>query len=441
MKPFSITFAVMLAATASAATNPPAAREDYIAHEWGTFTSVQGMDGVQFDWNPFVVEELPKFVYDANKPFPIDSKLVRPSGIFLLKSSAFARQRMETPVIYFYSDKARSVSVDVSFPGGRFTEWFPQLAPLALNQPAGNLLNKSVMRWSDVQILPGNGSNEARLFPKDNGGSHYYAARETDASGIKVKGPNGQEEHEKFLFYRGVASFEAPLRVTQLDDTANKVRLENRGEDAIGTFFVYSVRGNKASFQRVAALNPKSMSDEIDIAFDKSARPLSEVRADLAQQMRQALTSAGLYEREAAAMVKTWDDSWFAEQGTRVLYLLPQKWSDQVLPLTITPAPKELKRVFVGRAELITPAQEWAVLKEVTHFAEGGDLERTAAAAAVTKLGLGRFTEAVGSRLIHVGPRSTEYNRSIGALLDVVRKERSASTSSTEAKPIETARR
>ena len=36
---------------------------DFVAHEWGTFTSVQGADGVQFDWNPFVAPELPKFVY------------------------------------------------------------------------------------------------------------------------------------------------------------------------------------------------------------------------------------------------------------------------------------------------------------------------------------------------------------------------------------------
>ena len=64
-------------------------------------------------------------------------------------------------------------------------------------------------------------------------------------------------------------------------------------------------------------------------------------------------------------MVKTWDDSWFAEQGTRVLYTLPQQWTDGVLPLAITPAPKEVRRVFVGRAELITPAMEWALLREV----------------------------------------------------------------------------
>jgi len=37
---------------------------DYVAHEWGTFTSVQGGDGVLLDWPSLVSSRLPKFVYD-----------------------------------------------------------------------------------------------------------------------------------------------------------------------------------------------------------------------------------------------------------------------------------------------------------------------------------------------------------------------------------------
>src|SRR6266571_5656214 len=36
----------------------------YVAHEWGTFTSVQGGDGVLLDWRPLESSHLPKFVYD-----------------------------------------------------------------------------------------------------------------------------------------------------------------------------------------------------------------------------------------------------------------------------------------------------------------------------------------------------------------------------------------
>jgi hypothetical protein len=40
----------------------------YTAHEWGTFTSVEGADGVQIAWNPLSVAELPDFVYSLTWP-------------------------------------------------------------------------------------------------------------------------------------------------------------------------------------------------------------------------------------------------------------------------------------------------------------------------------------------------------------------------------------
>src|SRR5580765_3936468 len=40
----------------------------YVAHEWGTFTSVQGRDGVLLDWRPLETSQLPKFVYDWTRP-------------------------------------------------------------------------------------------------------------------------------------------------------------------------------------------------------------------------------------------------------------------------------------------------------------------------------------------------------------------------------------
>ena len=72
------------------------------------------------------------------------------------------------------------------------------------------------------------------------------------------------------------------------------------------------------------------------------------------------LLSEGLYADEAHAMLETWKDSWF-EEGARVLYIVPRNFVDSVLPLTISPAPKELTRVFVGRLELITPTTQRAV--------------------------------------------------------------------------------
>ena len=50
--------------------------------------------------------------------------------------------------------------------------------------------------------------------------------------------------------------------------------------------------------------------------------------------------------------------SWFGEGGTRLIYILPQTEVDRVLPLRITPTPAETRRVFVGRAEVMTPEDE-----------------------------------------------------------------------------------
>src|SRR5437899_2395529 len=96
----------------------------YVAHEWGTFTSVQGADGVLLDWRPLETTQLPRFVHDWNKP----GLGRRPAGALNheTKSLFVTLQRMETPVIYFYSDHERTVDVTVRFPQGLITEWYPQ---------------------------------------------------------------------------------------------------------------------------------------------------------------------------------------------------------------------------------------------------------------------------------------------------------------------------
>src|SRR5438876_8995511 len=81
----------------------------FVAHEWGTFTSVQGGDGVLLDWRPLETSRLPKFVYDWKHP-----GLKRQSaggGAPFTKTVLMTLQRMETPVIYFYAEEKQSVDV------------------------------------------------------------------------------------------------------------------------------------------------------------------------------------------------------------------------------------------------------------------------------------------------------------------------------------------
>src|SRR5262245_30297808 len=160
------------------------AGEDYIAHEWGTFTSVQGANGVQMAWNPLSVSELPGFVYDAGRTNGIAANQLLDQ---LASKSLFQTlQRMETPVVYFYSERPQKVDVTVKFPQGIITEWYPQIAPWTASKtvPGGG---PSTIRWANVQSLPRarHGQLAGRL-PKDPSGSHYYAARETEADFLQV---------------------------------------------------------------------------------------------------------------------------------------------------------------------------------------------------------------------------------------------------------------
>src|SRR5271170_1266483 len=85
---------------------------DLVAHEWGTFTSVAGIDGAPVQWAPLSgTPDLPCFV-DRLSTHNL--------------KYALGLVRMETPVLYFYSPRPLVASVQVAFPKGWITEWYPQ---------------------------------------------------------------------------------------------------------------------------------------------------------------------------------------------------------------------------------------------------------------------------------------------------------------------------
>src|SRR5947207_1836012 len=114
------TFILLSALTTTAVAEPP---RGLVVHEWGTFTSVQGADGALMNWRPLQTAELPKFVYDWSHPGYNRSPS---SAMFVSKGGMVTLQRMETPVIYFYSDEEITANVSVKFPKGTITEWYPQ---------------------------------------------------------------------------------------------------------------------------------------------------------------------------------------------------------------------------------------------------------------------------------------------------------------------------
>jgi hypothetical protein len=96
-------------------------------------------------------------------------------------------------------------------------------------------------------------------------------------------------------------------------------------------------------------------------------------------------------------MVKTWQSSWFGEEGTRVLYSLAQSDTDALLPLHLAPAPREIVRVMIGRLETLTPEQESSIESLISHLGDDDPANRNQTAARLKQLG--RFAEPALTRI------------------------------------------
>jgi len=303
------------------------------AHEWGTFTSIAGNNGQMVRWQPQTGStDLPQFVEHLEGAD--------------FKGGLRGTVRMETPVLYFYSAYATSVSVHVAFKNGLITEWYPRVSKAV---PRGDLRNVSLnsertrgeVWWKSIQLEPA----AAPSFPVDDVQTHYYAAREPSSTPLQIS-DNLRTQHEKFLFYRGVADFHLPLSVTANTDGSLVIR--NEGTVAIPNMIVFERRGENVGYEISGPLQT-----ETTLAAPELTRTVDTLRSDL----EDLLVEQGLFRDEAHAMVATWHDSWFQE-GTRLFYIVPESFVNSVLPLNIDPAPTQITRVFVGRIEVVTPRTE-----------------------------------------------------------------------------------
>lgn len=336
-----------------------------IVHEWGTFTSIAGKDGVALEWRPLNGStELPGFVHTIQE----GAKGLRHPE---LKADLAATVRMETPVLYFYSGNEIDVSVKVDFPKGKITEWYPQ----------ARTVNTGI-DWGRLKVMPGAAFN----LPVEYRESHYYPARETDAAPVQVCATNGKPaQQEKFLFYRGVGTFGLPVSVQLKSD---KVVLKNLGQDEIAHLIIFENRGGKLGYSLLDGFTGETTVE----------RPMLDKNTEsLLYDLKVMLIASGLYEKEATAIIKTWRDSWF-EEGMRVFYILPRQATDAVLPITIDPRPAELVRVLVGRTELITPEMEKAVQKQVSMLGDPSPEVRESARQNIRRYG--RFSEPILKRIL-----------------------------------------
>lgn len=374
---------------------PSTPDESLIVHEWGTFTSFSGSDGVALPFRPLTTTDLPPFVLN----------LADVNGLSFRKGSLTAFQRMETPVTYFYTPTERDVTVKVRFPDGLLTEFYPpprQTSPdretlltnggfsaATLSTESSTSLNDSMLDWGRIHLIPPDRFHthvsdpvlaarmgrftERQIVPNSTRFPHYAKARSTDSAIVQLSPdvPQGSvstaslDHFEKFLFYRGVSNFEPLVTVEPRGDDSFLIRNK---ESQITSLFLVSTEGNQVRFSVHPTLAPN---EKISLRLPEHARSVP----DLSSTVVKALTQEGLYEKEAQAMVDTWSDAWFSEPGTRLFYVLPQQKTDELLPLQVSPTPDETVRIMVGRQELLTPEHERALEKTVSSWLAAGPQE------------------------------------------------------------------
>lgn len=352
------------------------AEQNWSIHEWGTFTSLQdefgnAIGGINTDDEP-----VPQFVHRL-ADFLLLGPTQVPPMFFQGAPSCHpdVTMRLETPVLYFHppasEQRLSNVNVTVRFRGGWLSEYYPEAKPDApgLKGPGGfrfGHLRKdtvSSLKWSDLEI----GGN----WPITNTTAHVWVSPRAVQAAL-VRTTNG--ESERFLFYRGVAHIDAPLKISRDDGQLNfRSQSENVPVNrplTIHSLWLVQVQPDgQLAFRVLPALKLVPDSNTILMRTPASFKPSDFSRDNLqilGASLRQALIAEGLFKDEAQALLNTWQLSYFKNAGLRVFFIVPREWVDYYLPLQVS-IPADFNRVMVGRIELVTPEQR-AELKELSGF-------------------------------------------------------------------------
>ena len=363
----------------------------YELHEWGTFTTVSGSDGALLSGLQREEEPLPPFVHshigfeNGNAADPEKIAKLRKSHRWIPigqkgmdgRPLSGVTVKMETPVIYFYSEKGFQAHVEVGFNGGTISQWFPSRSggesppePAPTNQVEINQTNQDnadawkldfskgwngSIEW-DAQVLSPEESARALIF-KPGDTVNWLRARVPGANAVRTS----DGETENYLFYRGIGNFQPGLKLTVSADES--LHLENQTDGKIPFLLVYENLGDgtvrwKSMKQGLGNLEAAEC-PESSFTTEGKDFPIAVYRS-----MQQGLRSCGLTEDEANAMVQTWWTSYFMTPGLRVFWVLPDSTTERILPLKVSPEPEKIVRVLVGRSEVLRPNQEaqWLML-------------------------------------------------------------------------------
>jgi hypothetical protein len=332
--------------------------EPLLIHEWGTFTSLQDERGRTIGGINTDEEALPPFVHDVHPGALYPHRDLSPVFVkAFVAGSPDVTMRLETPVIYIHlpaGQQSATVDLSVAFSGGVLSQFYPKAAVqvngLAIKKgikwspPSLTTSTTSSLTWKNIQVgTPQDG-------PETD--SHVWLApRQTNAARLTVG-----DEHERYLFYRGLAHLDAPLVFSRSADGQNfHLAIRHPELKTLPTIWLADLSGKgQAAFRRLdsADINAKPQFSALFSDGDYSSQRLAELK----QELHAALVNDGLFPDEASAMLATWEASYFNAAGLRAFFLVPQTWTDKQLPLTVS-QPSTIRRVMMGRIELVTPQQ------------------------------------------------------------------------------------
>lgn len=391
-----------------AAATAAAARDEgpLVVHEWGTFTSLQGESGEAIGGINSDDEALPLWTHNL-APMLIIGTPVQGAP----KCHPDVTLRLETPVIYFHPRSPLPVvaTVRARFRGGWLTQYYPDAradAPgLGTDTFAfGPITRNTVgeLSWERLRI----GGSAAG--PKAT--EHVWLApRRVEAASVTT----ASGESERFLFYRGVGHADAPLRVSCAKRDPARLVIEGQlgsslaavdgsARDAllaqalsVRHLWLLEVQDGGAS--AYAPLEPLEIAEGAGVQVRASRFPAGSFRqgnlAGLRAEMNRVLVEEGLFADEAAALLSTWELSYFKSPGLRLFFMVPRAWTDAVLPLDLS-VPADVTRVMIGRIELVTPEQR-SLLGRLAALPPSGSDPRVGEEQSGIVRKLGRFSEAL----------------------------------------------
>jgi hypothetical protein len=359
------------------------ANDGLVMHEWGTILAMNGSDGAALEGMYQEEHALPGFVH------------ARGREELRLRSS---NSKFETPVIYFYSGTTTRVNVEVGFPAGLWTHWYPQadqVGPALVQLGSPPRPRNGRIRWT-VDVMPA--ERGPLPLPETSPDALWNFTRDVDAAYVTATDmtrARSPKETERFIFYRGLGETRLPLDVS----AGGSASVSCGGEltEALRHVYVLRIENGKGAFRYLPELRCGAQLHELIPAMD-GARDLSAFASSMADDLTSRLVESGLYPKEARAMVNTWRTSYLETDGIRALFVLPQSWTDRFIPMRVTPAPRELVRVMVGRIELLTADRERAAERAISDLSSPDSAIRERAFAALRDEG--RFVQPIIRRTL-----------------------------------------